>query len=367
MAQLSRVLLLLLLSGLLGACGSDEAPPTAPLATAVEGEGRLVKALLLGVDDQGDGVQLPATVAATDRAELAFQVAGPIVEFAVVEGQQVSQGELLARIDPRDYENTVALTGARLRANERLFRRYQQLINSPQAPVSQAQVDQTQRDFETAQANHEQALKRLQDTELLAPFDGTVAARYVDNYQNVQAQQPVLLLESTANVDILVDVPADLLGRRAEPPKPGDEVGAVSFSAFPDQAFPVMLKAFATRADQTTQTFRATLTLPRPEGLNILPGMNAMVSTRFANDTGDNAFWIPDTALLNAGNSPRVWVINPDTLSIRPREVRIGDHQGGRSLVVQGLSAGERIVAAGANQLNDGDQVRVYRAGMLGG
>lgn len=356
---------LCLLSLLVGCGGEEDTAPVA-IATHVSGEGRLVKTQLLGVDDQGDGIQLPATVAATSRAELAFQVSGPLVELAVREGQQVKQGDLLARIDPRDFDNAVALTEARLQADQRLFERYQKLMASPQSPVSQAQVDQTRRDFETSRADHEQAQKRLRDTQLLAPFDGTVAARYVDNYQNVQAKETVLLLESTNNVDILVDVPADLIGRREKPAQPGDEVGAVTFAGFPDQAFPVRLKEFSTRADNTTQTFRATLTLPRPEGLNVLAGMNATVSTRLASDPGENAFWIPDTALVDDSGNPQVWVVDEEAMTVSPRPVQIDESRDGQSLVVEGLQSGERIIAAGASQLNPGDRVRIYRAGMLG-
>ena len=361
----SSVLALLLA---LGGCGGVEDDADAPLALAthVGGEGRLVKTLLLGVDDQGDGIQLPATVAATARAELAFQVSGPLVELPVAEGQQVRRGDLLARIDPRDFDNAAAVAEAKLKATERQYQRYQKLIASPQSPVSQAEVDRMRRNFETATADREQALKNRQDTELRAPFDATVAARYLDNYQNVQAKDPVLALESTTQVDILVDVPADLLGQREQRAQVGDVVGAVTFSSFPDQAFPVTLKEFATQADQTTQTFRATLTLPRPEDLNILPGMNAMVSTRFAEDAPEDAFWVPDTALLDGDGAARVWVVDPEDLSVSARTVEVGEQQDGQTLVVDGLEAGERVVAAGAALLQEGDRVRLYRVGMLG-
>jgi len=175
----------------------------------------------------------------------------------------------------------------------------------------------------------------------------------------------VLALESTTQVDILVDVPADLLGQREQRARVGDVVGAVTFSSFPDQAFPVTLKEFATQADQTTQTFRATLTLPRPEDLNILPGMNAMVSTRFAEDAPEDAFWVPDTALLE-GDGARVWVVDPEALTVSARSVELGETQDGQTLVVDGLEAGERVVAAGAALLQEGDRVRLYRVGMLG-
>ncbi|MCB1808912.1 MAG: efflux RND transporter periplasmic adaptor subunit, partial [Candidatus Competibacteraceae bacterium] len=167
--------LLLLLLGLLLTTSSHSQTAEPESAAAAISTPRLVKTLILDSATQGDGLVLPGRVQAAERTQLAFQVGGPLIELPVVEGQQVQKGDLLARLDPRDYENQLALQAAKLKLVQSQYQRFEKLIKTKTSPISKAEFDRKQSEYEIAKADTAQARKNLDDTTLLAPFDGLVA------------------------------------------------------------------------------------------------------------------------------------------------------------------------------------------------
>lgn len=356
---LSLISIILLLS----ACSGESDTPAPQVADFP----RLVKTTVLGEADRDDALTLPGRVEATDRAELAFPVEGPLIELPIVEGQFVEKGRLLARIDPRDYENRVAEAEARLNEAKRKYQRYAQLIKSKVSPVSKAELDQAKSQFEIAEANLEQAQKNLQDTFLYAPFDGVVAVRYVDNYQNVQAKEPIVQFEDASHLDIIVDVPERFVAR-AKRGLIGKEVGKVIVEAQPGRSFPVKLKEFSTRADPNTQTYKATLVMPRPDDLNVLPGMTATFVNSPSQIGEASRFIVPATAITGGNEGPAyAWVVNMEPMTVSKRAIKLGQKTGDSVQVLEGLKTGDRIVVAGVDLLKEGMQVRLYEVGMLGG
>ena len=345
---------------LLAACDEPEE------ATAPADHPKLVKTIVLGGARQGSGISLPGRVDAVDKVELAFQVDGPLIELPIVEGQRVKQGDLLARIDPRDYENFLDAAKAKLSEARRQYERYAALIKTRTSPVSKAEVDEKKADYETARSITDQAQKDLNDTYLRAPFDGQIAARYVNNYENFEAKQVILRIEGTASVEVIVDIPEDIIAGVKDFPKPGEEVGAVSLDAAPALSFPVSLRELATRADPTTQTYRARLIMPSPKEINVLPGMTATFFSTVGEETENQRFFLPRTAVAELDENPVVWIVDMDSMTVSKRTVKIEQRTDDGVEVVEGLRNGERIVETGVDLLQESDKVRLYFPGMLG-
>jgi membrane fusion protein, multidrug efflux system len=322
----------------------------------------LVQTYVVGIDEEV--LELPGRVQAARRSELAFPAAGLLIERPVVAGQRVSAGELLARMDPRDLEKRVTLEEARLGLARADFDRFSRLAESPVSPVTPAELDRQRAALEIATVRTEQARKELEDATLTAPFDGIVATTLVDNHQRVRAEQPVLLLEASDVLEVVVDIPEHVVARvrgaaRDEP------AGEVVFAVVPARRFPVRVTEIATRADPATQTFRVTLSMDRPEDINLLPGMTATVYARpFL--AQQSVLRVPLTALGETDSGdPFVWVVDPDTYRIHRQAVRVGEAEGGRAIVLEGLQGGERIVSAGVSRLAEGTIISPYRTGML--
>ncbi|MBK1673811.1 hypothetical protein CKO35_10940 [Ectothiorhodospira shaposhnikovii] len=342
--------------------GTAQAQTAARTILDETGRAPLVQTLVVGVDEEI--LELPGRVQATRRSELAFPVAGLLSERPVVAGQRVATGELLAQLDPRDLKNRVALEEARLALAEADFLRFSRLAGSPVSPVTPAEVDRKRAEFEIATLRTAQARKVLEDATLTAPFDGIVAATLIENHQRVRADQPVLLLEASEALEVVVDLPERVLGRLRELPRDRPVAEAV-FAAAPDRAFPARVTEIATRADAVTQSFRVTLAIDRPEDINLLPGMTATVYAR-PNVYLRSVLHIPLSAVgkTEAGDA-FVWAVDPETYAIARQAVTLGEAGHGMVVVLEGLHGGQKIVSAGVDRLQAGMVISPYRTGML--
>ncbi len=381
---------------------------------------RPVKTLTLGEAGTGIVRTFPGKVEAGQKVDLAFKVSGPLVELPVSEGQRVAEGTVLARIDRRDFETQVnsaegaleqaqaSLTAMRRGARPEDRRRLEAQRDAAKATMTEAQnrlerikalveqraataseYDDAVKSFEVANGNYQQALQELEigkrgareediqakeaeikqleaklkeakdaleDTYLRASFEGLVAARYVENFQNVQAKQPIVALQDVSEIEIVVDVPESFLSLSKEDI---DQVKA-RFPVAPGREFEVSTKEFRTEADPVTQTYKATLAMPRPEELIILPGASAVVDVH-VKPTADEAsghYLVPITAVFDEGGKHYVWIVNRSEMTVGRRQVTVGNPVGGSIEVTSGLEKGDMIATAGVHHLDDGVKVR---------
>ncbi|UCE88152.1 MAG: efflux RND transporter periplasmic adaptor subunit [Pseudomonadota bacterium] len=352
----SRVLVALVLtvaSGvMLGGCQKkEEAPPPEVV--------RPVKVMVLGEAGLGAQRTFPGKVRAAQRVDLAFQVAGPLIELPIKEGQLLEKDDLVGRIDPRDFKSNLKAAQAEYDKAKANFARAKTLVKD--GFISQSEYDRlkAKRDVDAAQL--EKRKKALDDTHMRAPFGGVVARRYVQNFEEVRAKQPIISLQDNSTLELVVDVPERLVvairgeGRLA--------TLTAKFETLPGRRFDLIIKEFATEADPKTQTFRYVLVMPRPEGLNILPGMTALVSaTRPDISPAGTAtvFSIPAIAVVaDEAGAAGVWVVDPDTSKVMRRAVQTGKLTGDAEIqVLEGLQAGDTIAVAGVSQLREGMTVR---------
>lgn len=344
----------ILVSLLLVSCKEEpdlkEAPPT------------LVRAMTLGDTDQGVYREYPGRVSASQKVDMAFEVSGRVIELPAKEGEQVEKETLLAVVDPSDYEQAYNQENARFQNAKAMFDRYSTLVKS--GTVSKAEFDEKETEYKVAIANLATAKKALDDTKLYAPFSGFIARRYIENYQYVKEQQPIISIQNIEELEIVVHVPerdvteAHSIQKSTEPGKDVISVGKVSFASFPNEDFKVNIKEFATESDPNTQTYRLTVTLPMPKGKIILPGMTATVKILYASDDKDT-FLLPLTAIETDEHGKfYAWLINKESNEAKKQIVQVGEIQDDKIEVREGVNIGDRIITAGVKDLRDGMKVR---------
>ena len=123
--------------------------------------------------------------------------------------------------------------------------------------------------LEAAVAN---AKNQLDYAVLKAPFDGKVAARYVDNFQTVQAKQPIVRLLDVSKIEVTIQVPESLISL-----VPRVKKARCRFDALPGKEFVGQVTKIGSEASQTTRTYPVTVAVDQPEDAQILPGMAATV------------------------------------------------------------------------------------------
>ncbi|MBT8477920.1 MAG: efflux RND transporter periplasmic adaptor subunit [Gemmatimonadetes bacterium] len=349
--ELAAVALIVLATMGLTGCGGEEQAEAAPVA-------RPVSTVVVGQGFAGR-LTFPGTVQAAERAEMSFRVAGPLVGFPVNEGDQVSRGQLLARIDPRDYRIAVTEAKAAFDQANSDADRYQRLYEREAIPLAELEVRLSRRDV--AQARYEQARADLRDTELRAPFAGQIGRTYVENFEDVRARELVLSLHQMDNIEVVINVPEAIMASVRQGRAPSI---AVLFDVAPEQPYTARIKEFAVSADPQTQTFAVTVTLPQPQDINVLPGMTATVGVTGTLDVdaaGSEPLTVPAAAVFSdEEGASNLWVVDEAAETVHRRPVRVGSVTGTEGIVVlEGLEPGERVVTAGVQFLREGQQIRL--------
>jgi RND family efflux transporter MFP subunit len=318
---------------------------------------RPIKTTVVGGDLGGTRV-FPARVEAGQRAVLSFRVSGPLVELPIEKGQLVQTNQLVARIDPRDFQIALEEAKANFTKADADFKRYQSLYERDAVSIAELDLRRSQRDV--AKSRREDAEAALSDTRLVAPFAGNITERYVENHQTVSAQQEIAGLQNFEMLDVVVDVPEQIIARLT--PETGGAEVVARFEAAEGREFPLTFREVAAQADPSTQTYEVRLSMPRPEGINILTGMTAEVVARLeAAPSTEDRFLVPSVAVFaGEGDGKRyVWVVAED-LTVHQREVQVGEVSGTGSVeITGGLEAGERIAVAAVTQLREGMKVRL--------
>jgi len=329
---------------------------------------RPVRILTIGGPASGRKLSYAGQIRAGETAELGFEVPGRIIELPVIEGQEVNKGDVLARLDPADFQTALDQADAEFRQAETTYERFKEIVE--RGAVSRQDLDIRKRNFEVAEANLATVRKALNDTRLIAPFSGSIGRRLVDNFVNVLAKQGVVILQDLTTLEVVITVPEQDWGR-ADPTLTKEERAArihpvVTLSTFPDREFPAQLTEVATVADPVTRTFEVIAAMDNPPDVTILPGMTASVSITVpeggTSAGADTAVIVPANVVISddQGNST-VWKIDPDTMTVSRAQVQLGDLAGGDVRVLSGLNAGDRIATSGVHNLREGMQVSELR------
>ena len=329
---------------------SDEPQQDAPMPQPVK----------LQVVDGGDGAlrHYPGKVVATEGSELAFRVSGQLERFPVRAGEQVKKGQLLAALDPSDFRNQLADRQAQYDLAESQYQRGISLRD--RGVISEAQFDEIEAKRRQAQAALSLARDNVDYTRLKAPYGGTVARTEVENYQFVQAKQPILYLQGDKNIDIEFAVSERFL---ANLKKDGEDYQPeLRFEGAPDKVFKASYKEHEASADDRTQTYIITLTMPNPEGILVLPGMSVDVAIDLSKIMRKATAWpqVPVEAVFNPDgkDSAHVWRFNPEDGTVSAVPVTLGQVIGNGVEITAGLETGDKVVGAGVHHLKEGQEVR---------
>ncbi len=350
---LTTVLLLLSFLGL-GAC--DE--PLPPVAV----HSRPVKTMVVSGISDTDTRSFPAIVDAIQKADISFRVRGKIQKILVKEGDKVSRGQLLAELDPTDFRIRLKDREASYKTAKANYDRAKTLVEK--GAISKVDHDNIRAKFFTAKANLDEAKQDMAYTKLKASFDGFIAKRYVDNFEEVLASQTIFSLEDTSALKLIIDVPENLM-IAIDKDRSGTRKLFARFDTIKDRSFPLKFVEATTKADEITKTFKVTLKMDKPPAYNILPGMTATVYAQIlpSEITATQNIPLPVSAVVaNSKKQATVWVVDEETMTVHPQKVTTG-FLAGDTIQVSGVEAGERVVTAGAAFLRDGMKVTLLQTG----
>ncbi|WP_411969570.1 efflux RND transporter periplasmic adaptor subunit [Mesorhizobium sp. CA10] len=323
---------------------------------------RPVKVVEIGEARTTRQLDYSGSVRARIEMNLGFRIAGKVTERLVDIGQHVNEGDVLARVDPADYELSVKSATASLDAAERQVetvdlarKRAEQLYAKNFAPKSQ--LDQARLAYDQAVATRDaarstlaQAQNQVHYTDLKASQAGIVTAISADVGQVVGAGTPVMTVAVDGEKEVSIAVPEmDIAGF-----KPGKEVKA-SFWSDEGLTLDGRVREVAGSADPQSRTFAVRVSLPNDP--RVLLGMTANVEATVGSKA--QLVSIPLTAMTEKDGKQIVWTVDRASETVHPRPIKVANFTADGVAVADGLKQGDVVVAAGTQFMTENLKVKL--------
>jgi membrane fusion protein (multidrug efflux system) len=278
------------------------------------------------------------------------EIAGRVAEIAFQEGQRVTRGQVLIRLDDSvqraDFE--------RARANLTLSKsKYERAVDlRAKGFISSQAKDEAENTFKVAQADAELAAARLAKTEIKAPFGGIIGLRSVSVGDYVKEGQDIVNLEEIDPLKVDFRVPEVFLAQV----KSG-QVLQITMDALPDRTWPGQVYAINPLVDASGRAIAIRAQVPNHDG-RLRPGMFARV--RLLTSEARDSLMIPEESIFPVGDDKYVYKV-VDGRAMR-QKVDIGLRREGKVEILGGLQPSDMVVTAGVVKLRDGAPVRVANA-----
>ena len=307
------------------------------------------------------------TVTPPQMATLVPQVSGTLTQVLFTEGQAVKQGQVLARIDTRPYQQALAQAQgqrardqAQLAAAQVTWRRYQRLLEQDSiarqdVDTQEALVKQLQGTVEADEAAVKSAQINLDYTTIAAPFGGLIGLRTVDpgNYVSTGTTGGIATLTQVQPIDVVFAVPQGRIPDVQAAARSGHLPVTALDSARARQLASGRFLTLDNLVNVSTGTVRAKARFDNADG-QLFP--NQFVNIRLQLGTVQGVL-APVTAVRTGPDGDYVYVVDEDSVA-HMRPVKRGLATDEEILIVQGLRAGEQIVSEGGDRVKDGAPVR---------
>ena len=297
--------------------------------------------------------EISATLEANNETLLSFEVPGRILDLRYKEGDKVSAGTVLARVNATEFSLQVAQADAGLNKAR---------VGYQQAQQDYDRIEQLYRAGVVAQADYEKARDGLQvaeedflqaeqaagllgqdKTSLVAPIDGTILVKYVTKGQITSAGAPVYSIGQLDPLKAVLPIPDNEIANWQQGEKVKLTLYEIERQGQVSRIYP--------STNRGTGTVGVEVAVPNPKQ-DWLPGQVVMANRAEARE----GLYVPVSAVINRGEEKPYVFLAIAGKAIK-RSVTIGELFGDNLEITSGLTAGDRIVVKGADQLFEGDAI----------
>lgn len=315
------------------------------------------------------------TVTAFNSVTVKSRVDGELVEVAFQEGQMVQEGQLLARIDSRSFEAALNQAKGQLQRDSAALElarlNVERSKNLPAGgTLSQQERDELDAVYKQAQALVDVDRALVSNAQLqvaycniAAPITGRVGLRQVDQGNMIQASNPngIAVITQLQPISVVFSIPQDEILRVQKQLSENAQVPVIAFDrTFQNQLAQGTLAAIDNQVDPTTGTLRLKANFENVEGL-LFP--NQFVNIRLLVKQWSDAVVIPSSAVQRGADFQYVYVVQSDNETVDIAKVQVAFSEAGRSVVSQGLQAGDRVVIEGTDKLQPKGKISLPGAG----
>jgi membrane fusion protein (multidrug efflux system) len=327
-----------------------EPAPAQEAAAPAGGFAIPVEAVTVAVERIDLTIPAVGSLRSNESVVLSPEIAGRVNEILADEGQAVTAGTPIARLDQSVYRAEIAEIEANLALSRANFKRADELLRK-KAGTARAR-DEAEAELRANEAKLILARAMLDKTVIAAPFDGVLGLRSVSVGQYLAPGDPIFKLEQIDPLKLDFRVPEVQFTRI--------DIGQtinVRVDAFPDETITGTLYAIDPLVDENGRSVVIRARIPNERG-RLRPGLFARVELVY--DSIEQAIIVPEEAILPIGTDKFVFRVVDGTAALT--KVELGQRFRGRVQVSKGLAAGDSVVTAGQLKIQDGAPVSVVPA-----
>lgn len=291
-----------------------------------------------------------APVEAFAEADVIAKVAGEVREILVEEGDDVSKGQVLARLDGDRLRLELNESEANLHKLQRDYDRNVDL--KEKGLISTGDFDKIRYEMEALEASYNLAKLELDYTQIRAPIDGVVSNRFIRLGNTIAVNEAVFRVTSFDPLVAYLHVPEREYRNIRK-----DQVVGIDIDALQDQRIIAAVTRVSPIVDPATGTFKITIEISDDQR-RIKPGMFGRISIVY--DQHNDVLQVPRSAILEDSGETSVFVVEDDK-AVR-RSVTTGYSNSGMIEIMTGLTDDDRIVTVGHVGLKDDAVVTVINA-----
>jgi len=331
-------------------------------ATVPDGPARPVRTVTVEAPTVAADISFAGHIEAKDQVPLSFRISGRMAERTVNVGDRVREGQVVARLEPdnelnelRAAQAALSIAESQLRQAENHYRRQSRLHELGHSPRYNFELAEQATVAARAQADSARAHVRIAEevvsfTTLEADAPGIVTAVGAEPGEVVAAGRMIVNLARRGGSDGVFDVPENVVRSLSV-----DTPVVVSLSSSTETTVHGRVREIAPKVDRITRTFRVRIGLTNPpESFRL----GAAVTARVSSGSG-KVLSVPSSAVTRIGQDSIVWVVDAKTQKVSPRRLEVTSATPATTHVTSGLVAGDIVVSAGANTLQEGQLVRL--------
>lgn len=294
-----------------------------------------------------DVVELPGVVAPYMEANISAQVSGKIIEFSVKEGQNVKKGDIIAKIDKRDYQIALDRDRAEFEFAKNEFQRSEQLLKGN--AVNLSSHESKKNDYDIKRTTLENAQLLLERCDIKAPFDGIVDKKFSEEGEIAAPGEKIAKIIDITKVKVNVGIPEkDIAHVR--------KIKEITFisPSLENKEFKGTFTNLVISMIDTAKVYPLIVEANNPSR-ELLPGM--IVKAKIIRGRYENAILLPIFSVIPGDDEYYTFVEN--NLKAEKRVLKIGSFQDKNVHIIEGLKPGDRLIDKGHKLVADGASVKV--------
>lgn len=290
------------------------------------------------------------TLEAEQEAMVVAKVKGIVKEILVEEGDQVSAGQVIAKLEDDQYRIEVERAKSTM---DRLYNDYQrnkELFNKKL--IAAEAYENSRYEYEAQKSAYELAKLDHAYTSIKSPISGVISERLVKVGNMIGTDQNVFKVTDFDPLQAILFVPEHEMAKIDN-----GQLAKLTVDALPGKTFEGHVERISPIVDPATGTFKVTVYIDEKDS-KLKPGMFGRISIVY--DTRSNTKMIPKMAVMNEDQTQMVYVIK-DSVAYK-KEIQTGYTNGVNIEVLEGLEDGEVVVTTGQGSLKDSSRVNVVRS-----